>query len=256
MRRGFTLIELLVVISIIALLIAILLPALGAARESARNTQCLTSTRGLGQAFVAYSLENDGRTMPWSPEAPFVPLLEYYGEDDNARVCPSTEGLLPDGGGNGTVGSATTLWERKASGYDPEQGSYGFNGFLYDPADPGIQQVLFVPTASAGQFPKPWYRNYDDITEPSNTPLFGDCNWIDAFPHHDDQVPPDLTKGARWSEGLDRNPWQLGRFTLDRHKMRINLSFTDGHSETVQLRTLWSYQWSKIFEPRDDVTVD
>jgi len=256
MHRAFTLIELLVVISIIALLIAILLPALSAARESSRTLDCLTKTRGLSQAFLSFSLERDGRTMPWGSEAPFSPLLEYYGDNDNARVCPNTDGLLPDGNGNGTVGSATTLWERRASGYDTEQGSYGFNGFLYDPHDPGLQTVLFVASASNSQFPKPWFTNTDDINEPTNTPIFGDCNWIDAFPHHNDQVPPDLTKGARWSEGLDRNPWQVGRFTLDRHNMRINMSFTDGHAETIQLGQLWTYQWSHIFEPRDDVTIN
>ena len=56
--HGFTLIELLVVISIIALLIGILLPALGAARNSARVSQCLANVRGIGQAMDFYLNDN------------------------------------------------------------------------------------------------------------------------------------------------------------------------------------------------------
>ena len=53
-RHGFTLIELLVVISIITLLIALLLPALGAAQEGARRNQCAADRRSLAQSLFVW----------------------------------------------------------------------------------------------------------------------------------------------------------------------------------------------------------
>jgi len=57
-RPGFTLIELLVVIAVIALLIGILLPSLGAARNAARSTVCLNNTRQIGIAVTSYTVDN------------------------------------------------------------------------------------------------------------------------------------------------------------------------------------------------------
>jgi prepilin-type N-terminal cleavage/methylation domain-containing protein/prepilin-type processing-associated H-X9-DG protein len=63
-RRAFTLIELLVVIAIIALLIGILLPAIGRARETARGLICQTNIRGVAQAGLVYAVDYKGRFPP------------------------------------------------------------------------------------------------------------------------------------------------------------------------------------------------
>jgi len=65
-RSAFTLIELLVVISIIALLIAILLPALGAARKSAKNIQCASNLHQIGIGAMSYAADFKGTLPPQS----------------------------------------------------------------------------------------------------------------------------------------------------------------------------------------------
>ena len=59
-QHGFTLIELLVVISIIALLIALLLPALGRARDAAQTTQCLVNQRQIVTVLNLYTIDHNG----------------------------------------------------------------------------------------------------------------------------------------------------------------------------------------------------
>jgi prepilin-type N-terminal cleavage/methylation domain-containing protein/prepilin-type processing-associated H-X9-DG protein len=69
-KRGFTLIELLVVIAILAILIGILLPSLGKARESARSLKCAANLRNVGQAVTIYTVDFD-----------YFPPAYVYGKD-------------------------------------------------------------------------------------------------------------------------------------------------------------------------------
>ena len=105
-RHGFTLIELLVVISIIALLISILLPALARARMLAQSSSCLSNLRQIGVGVTAYTLDFDGlaptaqvndgsgslRGKYW---ATLIRELDYYPASSdsiqgNGFMCPSS----------------------------------------------------------------------------------------------------------------------------------------------------------------------
>jgi prepilin-type N-terminal cleavage/methylation domain-containing protein/prepilin-type processing-associated H-X9-DG protein len=112
-RRAFTLVELLVVIGIIALLAALLLPALADARERSRQTQCASNLRTLATGLLVYSQDNHGALpgiatnpqQPWDwiywgpwqgpPYDVFSngPLCRYVGKDEAVFRCPSDDAL-------------------------------------------------------------------------------------------------------------------------------------------------------------------
>ena len=112
-QSGFTLIELLVVISIIALLISILLPALTQAREAAKQSQCLSNMRQLSVAAAAYTADHDGYIPPF-----------FYMHDETKPLYGyiQTETNLPFQG-----------CQSKGTGFDAAENnrlSYSMNGYF------------------------------------------------------------------------------------------------------------------------------
>jgi len=96
--KGFTLIELLVVMVIIALLVGLLLPALGRAREEARKTQCRSNLRQIGLAVNIYATDNKG----------YTPVAYGYGSRTSSHAHSASSHTI--GYSQGDVGTSYSVF--------------------------------------------------------------------------------------------------------------------------------------------------
>jgi len=180
-EKAFTLIELLVVISVIAMLMAILMPALAAARSRGRALACESNLRQLLLAGIGYATENDGAYVPaasdlwdnsglhrWhgmreTPDDPFNPLrgpLAGYLADGRVKECPAKADFVKGQDWNTTfeqgcggygynmtyIGSR--LWQKSVNSIEAWKDSYASTTRMSEVASPG-RTLMFADTAIA-----------------------------------------------------------------------------------------------------------
>ena len=111
------------------------------------------------------------------------------------------------------------------------------------------------PWGWKGQYPKAkHYPSMDDIRHTTETPLMADCLWVGAWANRDNnELPPSAERTQAMGEGS----WASGmsRFALTRHNNgTTNVSFADGHAESMKPSGLWELYWHRDSIPRE-VTV-
>ncbi|MBI9018869.1 MAG: prepilin-type N-terminal cleavage/methylation domain-containing protein [Phycisphaerae bacterium] len=218
-QKAFTLIELLIVISIIALLVSILMPALSKARQSAKSIMCLNNQRQMTMASYNYASSNND----------FYPIAYYYNitpekssyhswdfvTSKDWSTNPPTENIKPG-----------ILWSYDDNMEIQQCPSFkGKSNTLADPYTGYNYNTGFIGSGDLEKHPNKTAK-VSMVKNPSNTALFGDGEYKDGANHYM-RAPQD--------PGIQSDFCYAGTQGY-RHNGKTNVAFCDGHGQSWQQR--------------------
>ncbi|HBG28052.1 MAG: hypothetical protein A2Y10_17650 [Planctomycetes bacterium GWF2_41_51] len=275
-ESGFTLVELLVVISIIAMLLGILMPALSKAKATAVTVLCKTNLKDIGLIATCYA--NDyGQHLPYTTEEGrwMVVLSDYHYGRAKSTSYTDAEGTKKGGINDFSLFKCPVEMKKtgqtvSSGGVFTPHGMYGMNQFFTGTMMNHEQADIIVGSTKMTEAHNRW-RKFSDIKGPATLPLFADtdsddprnnadtkaggkatgCWWLSAKgPHPNAVVKYKWKSKTGWPESRSTSTYGPG----PNHNGKTNYLMGDGHLQTTGIWP-WRDHIGTDFHPKRNVSI-